>query len=337
MAKIKNPDTKVMWNYFHHVAPKSDTGWEKGTFHKLTRDQQIKIAQYACPWFNPPCSEGEDKKYSRKWWDGLKMDNGRLSDANMAAAWECLLPERTREGKEIRDTDYVPNPVDFYSEVTLDTAKDWYLTLPAHLRKNVDTRMLEVPSGAEAKRDDKLYEQVFQVWGDRPELPDEPKDELDGVTTDGLWRIEIWKEWVRMYDDLKLREVVVEMAPGIQKERRMLNQAMGLNVDAAELPSQAEGLEDTQAATVRWLQASGEMPLEFLARTYRSEDYKIGDRIQAAKTLMDYVHRKVPSKQEIETKDTTKPKLDPALFKGLTDKELDMLEKLLAKMSDSNG
>lgn len=336
MAKIKNPDTKVMWNYFHHVAPKSDTGWEKGTFHKLPRDRQIKIAQYACPWFNPPCSEGEDKKHTRQWWDSLKMENGSLSDANTAATWECLLPERTREGSEVRDSDYIPKPVDFYAEVTLETAKDWYLTLPAHLRRGVGTRLLEVPCGAEAKKDG-LYEQVFQVWGDRPELPDQPKDELDGVTTEGLWRIEVWKEWVRMYDDLRLRNVVVEMAPGIQKERKMLNQAMGLDVTAGELPSQAEGLETTQAATVRWLQASGEMPLEFLARTYRSDEFKIGDRIQAAKTLMDFTHRKIPQKSEIETKDVSTPKLDAKVLKGLTDAELNTLEKLLNKLGKHDG
>lgn len=331
MAKIKNPSTKVMWNYFHHVAPKSDTGWDKGTFHKLPRDRQIKIAQYACPWFNPPCSPGEDKEYSKAWWDSLKIENGRLSDANTAAAWECLLPERTCPGVEVRDTDYIPTPVPFYNVVTLDTAKDWYLTLPPHLFKQVEAHVNSAPP------DEDIAAQVKEVWGDRPELPEEPKDELDGHTMDGLWRIEVWKEWTRMYEDLLMRKVVVEIAPAIQKERRMLNEAMGLNVDATDLPSQAEGLETTQAATVRWLQASGEMPLEFLARTYRSEDFKIGDRIQAAKTLMDYCHRKVPVKQEVETKDMTKPKLDAKVLKGLTEKELDTLEKLLNKLGDGNG
>lgn len=331
MAKIKNPSTKVMWNYFHHVAPKSETGWEKGTFHKLPRDRQIKIAQYACPWFNPPCSPGEDKEYSKAWWDGLKMDNGMLSDANTAAVWECLLPERTCPGKEIRDDDYVPSKVDFYAEVTTETAKDWYLTLPTHLFKQVEAHVAAAPY------DEDIAVAVKEVWGDRPELPEQPKDELDGHTTDGLWRIEVWKEWTRMYEDLLLRKVVVSAAPAVQKERKMLNQAMGLDVDAADLPSQAEGLETTQAATVRWLQASGEMPLEFLARTYRSEDFKIGDRITAARTLMDYCHRRVPVKQEVETNNISKPKLDAKVLKGLTEKELDTLEKLLNKLSDTDG
>lgn len=75
------------------------------------------------------------------------------------------------------------------------------------------------------------------------------------------------------------------------------------------------------------------MPLEFLARTYRSEEAKMSDRLTAAKTLMDYVHRKIPQKQEIETKNTV-PKLEPSLLKGLNAKELETLERLLNKLSE---
>ena len=83
---------------------------------------------------------------------------------------------------------------------------------------------------------------------------------------------------------------------------------------------------------MRWLQKSGEMPLEFLARTYRSENARMSDRITAARTLMDYVHRKVPVKQEVENKDITEPKLDAKMLKGLTEKELNLLESILKKM-----
>jgi BarA-like signal transduction histidine kinase len=74
------------------------------------------------------------------------------------------------------------------------------------------------------------------------------------------------------------------------------------------------------------------MPLEFLARTYRDEEAKMSDRLTAARTLMDYVHRKLPSKAEIETKDITEPKLSKEVLKGLSAKELDMLETLMSKM-----
>ena len=63
----------------------------------------------------------------------------------------------------------------------------------------------------------------------------------------------------------------------------------------------------------------------------------MGDRIQAAKTLMDYVHRKIPTKQEIEHTPNATPKLAPEVLRGLSDKELDTLEKLLTKLSKSDG
>ena len=75
------------------------------------------------------------------------------------------------------------------------------------------------------------------------------------------------------------------------------------------------------------------MPLEYLARVYRSEDAKVSERINAARTLMDYVHRKIPQRQEIET-NAGAPKIDAALLRNLTPAELDVLETLVKKMSE---
>ena len=57
--------------------------------------------------------------------------------------------------------------------------------------------------------------------------------------------------------------------------------------------------EDVQAAR-DWIQRTGSTPLEFLARTYRDQSVDIKQRIIAAKTVMDYVHRKMPSQIEAE-------------------------------------
>jgi len=91
----------------------------------------------------------------------------------------------------------------------------------------------------------------------------------------------------------------LSLGPTLQKERKMLNAALNLN----DLPDQADGLDTTQAATVRWLQVTGETPLEFLAGTYRDDNNRIGDRIQAARALLDYVHRKVPAQVEVKKMD----------------------------------
>ena len=54
-------------------------------------------------------------------------------------------------------------------------------------------------------------------------------------------------------------------------------------------------------AVLGWVQRTGETPIEFLAKTYRSNSAKTGDRISAARALLDYVHRKMP--QVVESKD----------------------------------
>jgi hypothetical protein len=62
-------------------------------------------------------------------------------------------------------------------------------------------------------------------------------------------------------------------------------------------PPVGEDIKDTLA----WIQRTGETPIEFLAKTYRSGSARTNDRISAARALLDYVHRKMP--QTIDVKD----------------------------------
>lgn len=115
----------------------------------------------------------------------------------------------------------------------------------------------------------------------------------------------------------------------------MLNQALGLSTDINGFPLQVEGLDDTQAATVRWIQETGQTPIEVLVEMYRDPEVKVSDRIQAARAMLDFVHRKLPLVQKIEQDVNLKEaKLDPKTLKGLTEKELKTLESLLKKMTD---
>lgn len=284
-------------------------------YDHLAWDIRVKIAQYRVPSFNPtgvtPTDNGE---YTQEWWDSL------TGDEQGAAFWSSMFPHRI-------DPDFVSGrvivPTPFYTPVEEWNAWSWYEMCPTHLRKRIDDAIAAQPKAEDAKSSTRLYKLVKQKWGDRPKMRHE----------EDIEHYHWLEEWIFEYETQQVVDTVCSMAPDIQKERRMLNQAMGLDIEAGDLPSQADGLDDTQAATVRWLQASGEMPLEFLARTYRSENARMSDRITAARTLMDYVHRKVPVKQELETKDISEPKLDPKVLKGLTEKELTTLENLLKKAS----
>lgn len=83
-----------------------------------------------------------------------------------------------------------------------------------------------------------------------------------------------------------------------------------------------------------WTAASGWTPIEFLTHTYRNPWQKTQDRIAAAKAVLEYNHRKLPEKLEIEGS-TKSLVLDSAALKALSDKELAMLEKLLEKAGTS--
>jgi hypothetical protein len=57
---------------------------------------------------------------------------------------------------------------------------------------------------------------------------------------------------------------------------------------------------------IEWVQRTGDTPIEYLVRTYRSSSSKTQDRISAARAVLDYVHRKMP--QTIDVKDDRKSK-----------------------------
>lgn len=195
--------------------------------------------------------------------------------------------------------------MDFYTEVTGDNALDWYDELPKHLRKQVDAE-LEGYTRANVfevqKLDPKLSDLTSETIGYKLPAYVAVNHTPDGNTQEEVERFDRRKAWCKLYNDLLLQTVVVDMAPRMQKERKMLSQALGLTQGGNGLPSQAEGLDDTQAATVRWLQTSGETPLEYLTSVYRAQDdsVRVSDKIAAARALLDYVHRKVPAQVEVK-------------------------------------
>lgn len=225
--------------------------------------------------------------------------------------------------------------MDFYQTVNEENALEWYQEVPPHLKSQIDVRANAFKSGFVCTPSElpSLYATVTKELGARPAKPADPVDNLEGWSKKQLAQWEAHKAWANRYDELKLIGVIIELAPTLQKERRMLNQALGIgNVEG--FPVQAEGLDDTQAATVRWIQETGQTPIEFLAETYRDPEQKASDRIAAARAMLDFVHRKIPSVQKVEQDvKLTEAKLNGELLKGLSEKELNTLEALLNKVN----
>lgn len=196
--------------------------------------------------------------------------------------------------------------MDFYNEVTEGNAQEWYDHLPTHLRKQVDTEIQNsVRADVKEVKMDLPTAMVNMVVNELGyNLPDyvQVNDSVDGNTVEECERFEKRKQWCLTYNRLTFLQTVVKSAPKMQKERKMLAHALGLKQGGNGLPSQAEGLDDTQAATIRWLQTSGETPLEYLTSVYRNDDSEVrtSDKIAAARALLDYVHRKVPAQIEVK-------------------------------------
>lgn len=93
----------------------------------------------------------------------------------------------------------------------------------------------------------------------------------------------------------------------------------------------ASGDSDLGAQDIAtWTAASGWTPVEFLTHTYRNGWQRMEHRISAAKAVLEYNHRKLPDKVEIDLKSKSLV-LDSAALSALSDKDLAILEKLLEK------
>lgn len=323
MSKIKAPDWRKRPALGSQVAGHTLTKFEEGwTAASLPRDLRITLARMTAPWFDPPHTPVADEQYSEAWWNGLNANQRTI-------IWQLMFPERCVRG--FKDTPKEHKPVEFYAKVKESNALGWYAGLPEHRKKQVDAELAKIIPPESAMPGSALYQATAEEWGTRPELPDIAPAGLD---RDGMLRVEVFRDWCRYYNDLATVQTIVRLAPSMQEESRALNKAMGIEAAGKDLPTQADGLESVQAATVRWLQSSGKTPLEYLAEVYRSDDPEIPvqHKISAAKALMEYTHRKIPPKvAPTDTQQTIT--LDKGALSSLSEEELHLMEKLLTKMS----
>ena len=293
----------------------------------LSELDRIKLSTYHerdADWFAPYGAAQyvgkEVPSHPLSWWNGLTADEQTYYQAAAILKEQILGKPAERYA-----------PIDFYAAVDASNALDWYYGCPEHLRRKIDAEIASIDVRTVTRdADEATWDSVAFALGDRPRIQYDVFEGRKEIRS--YLQLAVYKTWCATYQRELIKKKTAELAPTIQEERRLLNKAMGIDVESTDLPSQADGLDTTQAATIRWLQNSGEMPLEFLARTYRSDDAKMSDRITAARTLMDYAHRKVPSVQKIEQDITTTPKLNAAVLKGLNAEDLDLLEQILSKL-----
>ena len=215
--------------------------------------------------------------------------------------------------------------MDFYDAVTAENATAWYEALPTHLKKNLDNLLAEQPKADVHTERMSLDAQVISMTDEAVgyNLPAFVlvNRGVEGNMPDEIARFDLRYKWCKVYNEMSTLNVILKEAPRMQKERKMLSQALGLKQGGNGLPSQAEGLDDTQAATIRWLQTSGETPLEYLTSVYRDDnpDVRTSDKIAAARALLDYVHRKVPQQVEVKGPSAEETNTSAAIVRDIGD------------------
>lgn len=217
-----------------------------------------------------------------------------------------------------------------YDTLTLENITQWVDELPPHHKSKITKIWMQAPSGSSplSSLDQEAKKEVEDLLGGRPPFYMQAED----LTEQQFQDCRDHTEWVRAYEKRAKPRVFLSAGVALQQQQRALSMALGSGARPMDtLPDQADGLDLTQAATVRWLQLTGETPLEFLADTYRNSLNKPNDRISAARALLDYVHRKIPAGIDITAKHLT-PTLDPTLLSSLSKKDLATLESLLEKM-----
>lgn len=99
------------------------------------------------------------------------------------------------------------------------------------------------------------------------------------------------------------------------------------------------GARNKQALVVEDLTAKaiteGLMPLDFFLQVLRNNEMPLGFRFECGKAAAPYVHKKMPIM--IENLDAPFKVLDIATLEGLSDDELETLQRIMAKAADAEA
>jgi hypothetical protein len=116
--------------------------------------------------------------------------------------------------------------------------------------------------------------------------------------------------------------------PELQDDLTFLSYIEGLGRKTID-PLSAEGLE----IQAKYVLSLPQHPMDVLRRIMVNPFCSPNERISAAKTVMEYSMRKVPSNVELTGKNGAPIKLDTSALSKLSLEELAQMEELLAKLN----
>lgn len=117
----------------------------------------------------------------------------------------------------------------------------------------------------------------------------------------------------------------------------MAKLAFMVGPDASEL-NNVDPTELVQTTEAAWIRMQGWTPLEFLVHAYRNPHLRAADRITAARSVLDYAHKRLPGALGLHAT-PNQPPLMPAGgrmdLSKLSAAELDLFAKLLSKANSN--
>ena len=119
--------------------------------------------------------------------------------------------------------------------------------------------------------------------------------------------------------------------PELQDDLTFLSYIEGLGRKTID-PLSAEGLE----IQAKYVLSLPQHPMDVLRRIMVNPFCSPNERISAAKTVMEYSMRKVPSNVEFTGKNGAPIKLDTSALSKLSLEELAQMEELLAKLNPTD-
>lgn len=116
------------------------------------------------------------------------------------------------------------------------------------------------------------------------------------------WTIELANEWAKNFPPEPVMASGEDYGLFVQRQTFYAQYRNDVSTRREELRAKVKRLSlpkapvgDDIAAGIEWIVVTGETPLEMLVKGYRNGSWEPKDRISCAKSVLEYVHRKLPA------------------------------------------
>lgn len=124
----------------------------------------------------------------------------------------------------------------------------------------------------------------------------------------------------------KPSEATIKKRQEAERQAETIRDLVAAMLDVQGITESQLPQDDADPNEVKWTKQHGVTPVEFLTLVYRNQLQPIEVRISAARSLLDYIHRKMPAKIEVDAS-----LLDSLDLSKLSDEDIAQFTAILSK------